>query len=172
MLHFHYLAGHEEANSAYRQDFLEKTFPQYIEPLRPKKTDEKEPAPPKFSKRNTLIKFVLDQSIGAILNTLAFTTYFNAMRQAMDPCPVFTSPFKAASYWVSPGAIDFGKVDTGEVWAQSLEQTWPIMKAGWKLWPAVSLINFTMLKTVKMRGIVGGLAGIVWGIYMSIVARG
>ena len=115
---------------------------------------------------------MLDQSIGAALNTLAFTTFFSSIRMAMDPVPRITSPFKTAGYWVKPGAIDFGRVDFSEVWAQSKEQMLPIMKAGWRLWPAVSLINFTLLTTVEARGIVGGLAGIGWGIYMSIVARG
>jgi hypothetical protein len=151
---------------------LEKSFPQYIQPPHPKKTDEKNPPPAKFSVRNTLIKFVLDQTVGSVLNTLAFTTFFGAMRMAMDPSPRITSPFKAASYWVSPSAIDFEKVDGSEVWAQSMEQLWPITKAAWKLWPAVSLVNFTMVKTVEVRGLIGGLAGIAWGIYMSIVARG
>lgn len=161
-----------DINHHYRQDMLEKSFPQYIQPPHPKKTDEKNPPPAKFSVRNTLIKFVLDQTVGSVLNTLAFTTFFGAMRMAMDPSPRITSPFKAASYWVSPSAIDFEKVDGSEVWAQSMEQLWPITKAAWKLWPAVSLVNFTMVKTVEVRGLIGGLAGIAWGIYMSIVARG
>ncbi|KAH8169948.1 mpv17 / PMP22 family protein [Sarocladium implicatum] len=154
------------------QDFLESTFPQYIQPPHPKKTDEKTPPAPKFSILNTLIKFILDQSIGAALNTLAFTTFFSAIHMAMDPAPRITSPFKAANYWVQAGAIDFGRVDYGRVWEESKLQMLPIMKAGWKLWPAVSLVNFTMLTTVEARGLVGGLAGIGWGIYMSIVARG
>ena len=46
---------------------------------------------------------------------------------------------------------------------------WPLMKAGWKLWPLVSVLNFTIVKTVEARNLVGSLAGMVWGIYLSLV---
>ncbi|KAF3350173.1 Spore wall maturation protein DIT1 [Verticillium dahliae VDG2] len=46
----------------------------------------------------------------------------------------------------------------------------PIITAGWRLWPAVSLVNFAFVKTVPMRNLVGGLAGVGWGIYMSLFA--
>jgi hypothetical protein len=42
--------------------------------------------------------------------------------------------------------------------------------AGWRLWPAVSLINFTFVKSVEGRNLVTGLAGVGWGIYMSLFA--
>lgn len=72
-----------------------------------------------------------------------------------------------------PGAdksFDFARVDWGTVVAKSQDDFVPVMVAGWKLWPLVSLINFTMVKTIEGRSLVGGLAGVVWGIYMSLLA--
>lgn len=148
---------------------MEQTFPAHPPPPHPKKSDEK-PPPPKLSVRNTIIKLVLDQSVGAVVNTLLFSTFINALQEAMAPAPRITSIFKAVTYWTNAGAMDFSKVDFEEVWGRALHDLMPIMKAGWKLWPLVGLVNFTMIKTVEARGLVGALAGVGWGIYMSMVA--
>lgn len=42
-------------------------------------------------------------------------------------------------------------------------------KAGWKLWPLVSLVNFTMVP-VEKRVVVGSLVGVGWGVYLSLMA--
>lgn len=48
--------------------------------------------------------------------------------------------------------------------------TWPILVAGLKLWPAVSLICFVFVPTVEMRSLVGNLAGFAWNIYLCLLA--
>lgn len=156
------------------QDFLESTFPAYPAPPtpHPKKSDDPAPAPPlpKLSIRNTVIKLLLDQTVGAALNTLLFSTYMHSLHQALHPVPRITDIFKAISFWTSPGAVDLTRVDWLQVWQASLDEFWPIVVAGWKLWPVVSLVNFTAVKTVEGRNLVGALAGVGWGIYMSFVA--
>lgn len=47
---------------------------------------------------------------------------------------------------------------------------WPLMSAGWKLWPLVSAVNFTVVKSVETRNLVGSLAGMGWNIYLSLCA--
>lgn len=84
--------------------------------------------------------------------------------------PVITSLFKAINFWTSPGTIDLSRVDWAQVWDASKAEFMPLIRAGWTLWPAVSLINFSAVKTVEGRNLVGALAGVVWGIYMSLVA--
>lgn len=42
------------------------------------------------------------------------------------------------------------------------------MFAAAKLWPAVSLVNFTLVKSVQGRNLVGALAGVAWGVYISL----
>ena len=44
------------------------------------------------------------------------------------------------------------------------------MVAGWRLWPFVSLVNFAFVKSVETRNLIGALAGVVWGVYMSLFA--
>ena len=51
----------------------------------------------------------------------------------------------------------------------SLQQTWPIMSAGYKFWPAVSLICFTLVP-VERRTLVGSLVGFGWGVYLALRA--
>lgn len=46
-----------------------------------------------------------------------------------------------------------------------------MMKAGLKLWPLVSLLNFTVVP-VERRILVGSLVGVGWGIYLSLIAAG
>ena len=150
-----------------RQEFLESSFPAY--PVQRRKPGAKVP-PPRLSVRNTLIKFALDQTVGATFNTLLFSTFMRSLRAATAHAPRITSFNKAADFWTTSGGVDFTRVDFASVWDAALEEFWGIVVAGWKLWPAVSLINYTLVKTVEGRNLVGSIAGVIWGIYMSFVA--
>ncbi|TVY13119.1 hypothetical protein LARI1_G008966 [Lachnellula arida] len=127
------------------QSFLESTFPShYLVPStaaisaastnnekeldREEKTDSL--LEPKLSLQNTAIKFTLDQTIGATINTLVFS--------------LFVAGFKGATV---EQAVDAAK-----------EEFWPIMSAGWKLWPLVSAVNYTLVKSVEGRSLLGSLA--------------
>jgi len=151
------------------QDFLESTFPAHPPPPHPKKSDDP-PPPPKLSLRNTAIKLALDQTLGATVNTLLFSTINRSLQAAMTDAPRETNIFKAMAYWNNPGAIDFASVDFAEVWRVSTEEFWPILRAGWSVWPAVATINYTLVPTVQGRNLLGGLCGIAWGTYMSMIA--
>ncbi|KAL8686215.1 MAG: hypothetical protein Q9218_007265 [Villophora microphyllina] len=48
-------------------------------------------------------------------------------------------------------------------------QTWPLMVAGYKLWPLVSLLNFTVIP-VEKRTLVGSLVGLGWGVFLALRA--
>jgi hypothetical protein len=149
------------------QEFLESNFPSY--PAQRRRPGEK-PAPKKRSKRNTFIKFVLDQTIGATVNTLLFSVFMRSLHAAMGDVPRITSIFDTIRYWVGPSAFDFSRVNFPAIWAAAQDEFWPILTAGWRLWPAVSLINFTLVDSVEGRNLVGSSAGVVWGIYMSFIA--
>lgn len=43
-----------------------------------------------------------------------------------------------------------------------------MVQAGLTLWPLVSLLNFTFVP-VHRRMIVGGVVGLFWGIYLSLM---
>jgi len=141
------------------QQFLESVFPgQTVQPSKSAikaaaTNDEKELDREQASHElvesklhipNTAIKFVLDQTVGAALNTLAFILAMAA--------------FKGAN------------------WNQALQLArqdfWPLIFAGWKLWPLISFVNYTLVKTVQTRTLIGSLAGMGWGIYLSLVAGG
>lgn len=124
--------------------------------------------PPALSKRNTAIKFLLDQTVGAAVNTLLYSTFTRSLRRASSHAPRITSLSKAVSYWLSPDAVDFSQVDFELVWAEAKEEFWPLVLAGSKLWPFVSLVNFTLIKSVQGRNLLGALAGVIWGIYICL----
>ncbi|KAL7898386.1 hypothetical protein HDV63DRAFT_349937 [Trichoderma sp. SZMC 28014] len=152
------------------QDFLESTFPAHPSPPPSKSSKEKnkDKSPPKLSLTNTIIKFTLDQTVGAALNTLLFSTFTRSLRHAMLHAPRITNLPAAAKYWSSPNAVDFRVVDFAVVWEEAKAEFWSLMFAAAKLWPAVSLINFTLVKSVQGRNLVGALAGVVWGVYVSL----
>ncbi|GKU02025.1 integral membrane mpv17 pmp22 family [Fusarium langsethiae] len=155
----------------YWQDFLESTFPAHPEePSKSKDPKGAKKTQHKLSVRNTLIKFTLDQTVGAAANTLLFSTYVHALRSAIKDVPVITSLPKAITYWTSPRTIDFSRVNWAVVWEAAKADFAPLIYAGWKLWPAVSIVNFAAIKTVEGRNLVGALAGVAWGIYMSLIA--
>lgn len=54
----------------------------------------------------------------------------------------------------------------------SKQEFWPLMAAGWKLWPMISMLNFTVIRSVETRNLVGALAGMVWNVYLSLIAGG
>ncbi|KAE8440821.1 hypothetical protein EG329_006553 [Mollisiaceae sp. DMI_Dod_QoI] len=91
--------------------------------------------------QNTITKFLLDQTIGATLNTILFSLAF--------------SGFRGEGY--------------ADAIANAKAEFWPMMRAGWTLWPFVSLLNFAVVKGVETRALVGSLAGLVWGIYLSLL---
>lgn len=41
------------------------------------------------------------------------------------------------------------------------------MKAGWSLWPAVSLLSFTVIPP-QQRIVFGSIVGLAWGVYLSL----
>lgn len=43
------------------------------------------------------------------------------------------------------------------------------MLAGLKLWPFVSVVNFTVVPA-EQRLLVGNLVGVGWGVYLSLMA--
>lgn len=113
------------------------------------------PAP--LNKRNTATKFALDQSVGAAVNTLLFSVFMHSIRAAMVG---------------GRGAVDYARVDWRVVEARARAEFWPIMTAGLRFWPFVSAFNFGVVKSVEGRNLVGSLAGMAWGVYMSLFAAG
>jgi hypothetical protein len=49
------------------------------------------------------------------------------------------------------------------------DQFWPMVFAGQKLWPAVSIVNFTLVP-LHFRTLVGSVVGLFWGIYLSLIS--
>ena len=49
------------------------------------------------------------------------------------------------------------------------QQTWPVMKAGYKLWPAVNLVQHVFIP-VERKTVVGSLVGLGWGVYLALFA--
>jgi hypothetical protein len=93
-----------------------------------------------FSIRNTTLKFILDQTVGAALNTIAFSASMALFRGA----------------------------NWAEV-AQSVRRDfWPLMSAGLTVWPLFSLVCYIYIGSVPMRMLAGSLAGMAWAIYITL----
>ncbi|KAJ9666747.1 hypothetical protein H2201_003151 [Coniosporium apollinis] len=89
---------------------------------------------------NILAKFALDQTLGALINTVFFVIGIRSM----------------------------SGVSTAEILTAVRTETYPLMAAGWKLWPLVSLLSFSVVPVDK-RVLFGSLVGLFWGIYVSIL---
>ncbi|KAI0849884.1 hypothetical protein F5Y00DRAFT_45219 [Daldinia vernicosa] len=168
------------------QEFLEDSFPAYhIMPTsaavasaaaNDEKALEKEEEEGKLVERklnisNTAVKMILDQTVGAVVNTFLFSLFIHSIQDAMlRPLGASLSgPAKSAQYLFSRGAIDYSKVDWASVVARSRAEFYELLVAGWKVWPVISLINFAFITSIQGRNLVGSLAGVGWGIYMSLV---
>jgi hypothetical protein len=104
-----------------------------------------DPAKKSLSKTNVLIKFLLDQTIGAVVNTLMFLAYM--------------------AYVNSQGKPGVNAMDV--VTRDCADKLWPMIKDGYKFWPAISLISFLWVPVDK-RVVFGCSVGVVWGIYLSL----
>ncbi|KAL2760223.1 hypothetical protein ACRALDRAFT_2093926 [Sodiomyces alcalophilus JCM 7366] len=150
------------------QQFLERTFPAYPSPLaassRPsrrlsdvemkpvdaalaadKKYDDEPSAAdePRFSLQNTLTKWFVDCiTLGAIFNTVAFLVIMGFMKGQ----------------------------GRGQIWYNLQTETIPIIVAGYKIWPIASIISFSFVP-VHRRIVFLSFVGLLWGIYMSLVAQ-
>lgn len=133
-----------------RQSYLEKIFPSYKVCLSTSTVHKNQQNPGKkpdlkakqnFSLLNTFMKFGLDQTIGASINTIIFSIVMSMLKGA----------------------------GLGEATEIAARDFWPVMTAGWKLWPAISVYNFGFVKTVEGRTMIGGIAGMAWGIYLSLI---
>ncbi|KAK3372024.1 hypothetical protein B0H63DRAFT_513541 [Podospora didyma] len=127
---------------------------------------------PKLNKGNTLIKTLLDQTVGAAINTLLFSMFMHGIQAAMAHRTAAGSgaPAQSLEFLLSGKAVQYGNVDWAVVWAKTSREFFSIIKASWTFWPFVSLVNFAFLKSVASRTLMGSLAGLVWGVYMSLIA--
>ncbi|KAK5733965.1 hypothetical protein LTR17_009236 [Elasticomyces elasticus] len=90
---------------------------------------------------NTLIKFCLDQTLGAAVNTVLFIAGIALLR-----------------------GLSFDTIQQNV-----LEQFWPMIRAGQKLWPIVSVCQFTIVP-FEWRTLVGSTVGLFWGVLLSLMA--
>jgi hypothetical protein len=132
------------------QSWLESKFPGYTsstqlsdkELEKWSKSNDAKDTPKTLNIRNTAIKFFLDQTLGATVNTLLFIAGIDAMRGR---------------------SVNTITVDCREGF-------WPLVFAGLKLWPLVSILNFTLVP-LEYRIAVGSTVGLFWGIYLSLMSN-
>jgi hypothetical protein len=129
------------------QGFLEDMFPTNV-PATAHDPDVKtvKPAKTERSKRNIFIKFMLDQTIGAVVNTLMFLVY---MGYVNAPAHGTEGPW-------------------ADISRECRTKMWPMIKDGYKFWPAISLISFVWIPVDK-RVVFGCSVGVLWGIYLSLM---
>ena len=161
------------ADTLGRQEFLESTFPAYhLSPTSSaisaaaesdeKKLEKEAKAghlvEPKLNVKNTVIKLVLDQTIGAAVNTVLFSLFMHSIQSAMArPLGApYSNPDQSAQYlvygllgkegvnWANEGLRN---VDRRKVVDRAQNEFFPLMIAGLKLWPVVSFVNFTFIKS-------------------------
>ncbi|CRG86295.1 hypothetical protein PISL3812_03300 [Talaromyces islandicus] len=125
---------------------LESTFPGQSavtqDPHAKKSDDEKRKngqVEKKLNVRNTVIKVIIDQTIGASIMLVLFLSTITILRG---------------------GTVeDIGNTVQNEYWT--------IMLAGLKVWPPVSLFSFTVVPVDK-RMLFGSICGFIWAIYLSM----
>lgn len=156
------------------QEYLEQQFPGYTTSTAVDDGGKGVTVEKKLDMGNTIKKFILDQTVGATLNTVLFTAVISALKGSsggdiVDAIKQVRSGTRGAWAIVLVLIISIHRCST---LADYLTQDfWPVAKAGLKLWPLVSLLNFTVVP-VQRRILVGSLVGVGWGIYLSLIAAG
>lgn len=106
--------------------------------------------------RNTVIKFILDQSLSATTNTLLFIVVLGLIKgQNLDY-------IRQAVLKVSHALKN-----TCRAGLIAKQDFWPMLLAGYRFWPMVCLLNLVMVP-MEYRPLVGNSAGLIWGVIMSL----
>ncbi|KAF2272888.1 integral membrane protein-like protein [Westerdykella ornata] len=142
------------------QSFLEDVFPTNVPAAHPTPASKpasangkEKPASQKTgtrtSKTNVIMKFLLDMTLGAVLNNLMFLVFMG--------------------YANAPATATSAQASWAAVQHEVKEKFWVLMKDGLKLWPFVSLVSFLFVP-VERRVLLGSLVGVGWNIYLSLLA--
>ncbi|KAH7305605.1 hypothetical protein B0I35DRAFT_361983 [Stachybotrys elegans] len=97
---------------------------------------------PDVSWRNVVAKTVIDQTIGLLISGTIFLTCTNFAR---------VSSF-------------------AQLLAIIRERIWPLIRAGWHIWPLIAVCNFLWVP-VRSRVLVAVIVGFGWSIFLSIFAN-
>jgi protein Mpv17 len=134
------------------QAWLERAFPGQGRLARAGKTAQS-------STGNTARKFLLDQTVGACINTIFLCVWSCSLaNEAFDSCGrslVIMSWLKGA-----PNREIQQKVRT---------EFWPLLKASYSVWPIVSLLSFTVVPA-ENRILFGSAIGLLWNVFLSMRA--
>ncbi|KAI1126943.1 hypothetical protein F5Y10DRAFT_293287 [Nemania abortiva] len=96
---------------------------------------------PSLNLRNTIVKTFIDCTWGAVLNTVAF--------------------------FILMGFFKWYSIE--KIWHNIKHETISVIIAGYKIWPFTSIISFSYVP-VERRIVFLNFVGLIWGIYMSLVA--
>ncbi|RYP04422.1 hypothetical protein DL765_010198 [Monosporascus sp. GIB2] len=132
------------------QQLLERSFPAYElkapvpDAEKQQRMSESAGPPeqkPKLNLRNTMTKWFIDCiTLGAIFNTVAFLALMGILkRQPM-----------------------------GQIGHNIRTETIPLIAAGYRIWPFVSIVSFSCVP-VEKRIVFLNFVGLIWGVYMSFV---
>ncbi|PYI30109.1 hypothetical protein BP00DRAFT_346963 [Aspergillus indologenus CBS 114.80] len=91
--------------------------------------------------RNFLAKFLLDQTVGSVMNIVLFVVLINLLKG----------------------------VGVAGCWGLLREDFRPIMMARLKYRPLVSVLMYTVIP-VDRRVVFGSACGVIWGVYLSLYA--
>jgi protein Mpv17 len=105
-----------------------------------------------------LIKFGLDQTVGAAFNIPLFLATMEVLK--LQGLRNISSVIQKV-YSSERGYINFILT--------IFQDAWSIYLAGLKLWPAVSIVSFAAIP-VEQRVIFGSIAGVIWNVYLSFKA--
>ncbi|KAJ1337541.1 Mpv17/PMP22 family protein [Microdochium nivale] len=96
----------------------------------------------KLDWNNTLTKWFIDCiTLGALFNTVAFYVLMGLLKNQ----------------------------GLAQILANVRDQTMPLILAGYRIWPLASIVSFTVVP-VEKRVVFLNFVGLLWGVYMSLVA--
>ena len=111
-----------------------------------------------LSIRNTMTKWFIDCiTLGALLNTVAFLILINLLKGNSPDGTI-----RAIRYVRICVVVNF-------TWLTAQQETIPIIVSSYKIWPIASVVNFSLIP-VEKRIVFLSAVGLLWGIYMSLVA--
>jgi protein Mpv17 len=147
------------------QDLLEGWFPSSTPAAaeKPVKGQSEKPVVKKqgLNVTNTLAKFALDQSIGALINIPLFIGIMGMLKgQSVDQ---IINTVQEVRLLLLHHVVNTNLTIVSQDFMD-------IYISGAKLWPAVSLVSFVAIPANR-RVIFGSAAGVVWNIYLSFKAR-
>ncbi|KAK7984727.1 hypothetical protein PG996_006035 [Apiospora saccharicola] len=149
------------------QQWLERSFPAYERRAAPNDVEKNQHEMEKMSESNGASVGVGQSGAGGEAANKPKLNIQNTMAKWFIDCMTLGAVMNTVAFFILMGFLKGQGL--GQIGFNIRNETIPLIVAGYKIWPFASIISFACIP-VEKRIVFLNFVGLLWGIYMSLVA--